>query len=447
MSWRFRQSFKIVPGLRLNLSKSGVSASIGGAPFTVNLGPRGLNGTASIPGTGLSFRQHFGEDSHRGSSGSRTAHPTPDYHAGADTEAHPIREIRSAGTELLTSQNLRYLKDLLQATYQELEEIRRALLQAKEANARASRRFNSWNTGFLLKNIFKSAFTARQAEAEIAAERVGELEEQIRLTTVATQIELEQGQAEAFFKMRDDFTGLSECAAIWDVKAEQRTDKFRDRTTAESRVSRERVEFSLASCELIQWDQPVPHLQNAKGGDMFLYPGFILYRASRTAFSVIDCHDVKLIVSAVRFQEDESVPSDSTVIGQTWAKANKDGSPDRRFANNHEIPIVRYGQAEFKTVAGLWEEFEFSNTERLERFAKSWYSFVASFGQRVSVSVNDEVPQDTQPAISPPETPSGEVHFECTVCHQPIEVNADAGGQEFRCPGCGEQLTVPESAG
>ena len=46
MSWRFRQSFKIIPGVRLNLSKSGLSASIGGAPFTVNVGPRGVFGTA-----------------------------------------------------------------------------------------------------------------------------------------------------------------------------------------------------------------------------------------------------------------------------------------------------------------------------------------------------------------------------------------------------------------
>src|SRR4051812_20177231 len=59
MGWRFRKSFTVVPGLRLNLSKSGLSASIGGAPFTLNVGPRGLMGTASIPGSGISYRQHL----------------------------------------------------------------------------------------------------------------------------------------------------------------------------------------------------------------------------------------------------------------------------------------------------------------------------------------------------------------------------------------------------
>jgi Zn finger protein HypA/HybF involved in hydrogenase expression len=38
-----------------------------------------------------------------------------------------------------------------------------------------------------------------------------------------------------------------------------------------------------------------------------------------------------------------------------------------------------------------------------------------------------------------------DVHFECNGCHQPMEVNAEAAGQEFRCPGCGAKLTVPEA--
>jgi hypothetical protein len=54
MTWRFRQSFRIAPGIRLNLSKTGVSLSLGGAPFTVNLSRKGLMGTASLPGSGLS---------------------------------------------------------------------------------------------------------------------------------------------------------------------------------------------------------------------------------------------------------------------------------------------------------------------------------------------------------------------------------------------------------
>ncbi|KAB8331127.1 DUF4236 domain-containing protein [Scytonema tolypothrichoides VB-61278] len=41
MGFRFRKSVKIAPGLKLNLSKSGGSLSIGGRGATVNLSSRG----------------------------------------------------------------------------------------------------------------------------------------------------------------------------------------------------------------------------------------------------------------------------------------------------------------------------------------------------------------------------------------------------------------------
>ena len=180
---------------------------------------------------------------------------------------------------------------------------------------------------------------------------------------------------------------------------------------------------------------------------MYVYPGFILYRASKTAFSIINYHDAKLIGARVGFHEREEVPVDSKTIGQTWAKTNKDGSRDKRFADNFQIPIVQYGELTLKSETGLWEKFLFSNPEPLERFIKSWNDFVTSFDSRISVSFSQE--QSTMPGSNPeggqfPKLVGTDVHFECKSCHQPIEVNAEAAGQEFRCPGCGEKIVVPE---
>lgn len=55
MGFRFRKSVKIIPGVRLNLSKSGVSKSIGGRGATINLSKRGTRHTVGIPGSSLSF--------------------------------------------------------------------------------------------------------------------------------------------------------------------------------------------------------------------------------------------------------------------------------------------------------------------------------------------------------------------------------------------------------
>ncbi len=54
---RFRKSFKIAPGVRINVSKSGLSTTLGGRGASVNIGKRGTRATVGIPGTGISFSQ------------------------------------------------------------------------------------------------------------------------------------------------------------------------------------------------------------------------------------------------------------------------------------------------------------------------------------------------------------------------------------------------------
>lgn len=53
---RFRKSIGVVPGVKLNISKTGVSTSLGGHGATMNIGTRSRTVTLGIPGTGLSYR-------------------------------------------------------------------------------------------------------------------------------------------------------------------------------------------------------------------------------------------------------------------------------------------------------------------------------------------------------------------------------------------------------
>lgn len=43
-----------------------------------------------------------------------------------------------------------------------------------------------------------------------------------------------------------------------------------------------------------------------------------------------------------------------------------------------------------------------------------------------------------------PKVVGNEVHFECLTCSQPMAADVDAGGQEVRCPECGEHLVIPQ---
>jgi hypothetical protein len=55
MTFRFRRSIRILPGIRLNLGKRGVSTSIGVRGAHVTLGHGQVRETVGIPGTGVSY--------------------------------------------------------------------------------------------------------------------------------------------------------------------------------------------------------------------------------------------------------------------------------------------------------------------------------------------------------------------------------------------------------
>ena len=96
MSWRFRKTFKVLPGVRLNLTERGLSATIGAAPFSVNVGPRGVYSNIGIPGTGIWTRERFDDPSGH----QATFEPTPptglrDPHPAPVADApNPLRHAR-----------------------------------------------------------------------------------------------------------------------------------------------------------------------------------------------------------------------------------------------------------------------------------------------------------------------------------------------------------------
>ena len=62
MPVRFRRTIKIFPGVKMNLSKGGVSFTFGSKGYHVNVGKHGVRQTVGIPGTGISHTSYLGKD-------------------------------------------------------------------------------------------------------------------------------------------------------------------------------------------------------------------------------------------------------------------------------------------------------------------------------------------------------------------------------------------------
>jgi Protein of unknown function (DUF4236) len=55
MGFRFNRRVRLLPGLRLNFGKTGVSTSIGTRGAWLTFGKRGTRATVGLPGTGMSY--------------------------------------------------------------------------------------------------------------------------------------------------------------------------------------------------------------------------------------------------------------------------------------------------------------------------------------------------------------------------------------------------------
>lgn len=62
MGFRFRRSFGLLPGVRINVGRRGPSVSLGVRGAHVTVGPTGVRKTVGIPGTGMSYTEHTSWD-------------------------------------------------------------------------------------------------------------------------------------------------------------------------------------------------------------------------------------------------------------------------------------------------------------------------------------------------------------------------------------------------
>ena len=376
--WRFRKSFSPLPGVRLTLSPSGISTSVGVGPFRVTAGPRGPHFTATVPGTGLSFRQSLSG----GQAGGGAAYPAPPTPRYAPGTAQPravdprVEQIQSAGSAVLTTPGIAEFRKLLDRARTEYAQIAAELTAAKSNEQVATGKYHSWKNGWLLRWLMKSRFAALEAAAEESTARRGELEEQEELAKLGTQIEIPDSLKATFSRLTDAFAQLARSSKIWDTVSHMAINQFAERTLAARAVERKLVQFRLGRCTVIQSDWQVPHLENANGGDIYLFPLFVVYFAGEQSFALLEYQDVQFINSATRFHEEDGVPADSRVVAKTWARTNKDGSPDRRFKDNYEIPVAEYGKIVLRSSTGLNEEYMVSNVASCQAFAKEWNDLV-----------------------------------------------------------------------
>jgi hypothetical protein len=369
MAWSFKRRIKIIPGIHLNFSKSGISTSIGVKGARLSIGPKGTFINTSIPGTGISHHQKI-------SSPSFTEPEVIDEFSSDFSSVIPAidNNIFSADILEITSMDMQGIKETILLAHNQREELKKDLLSVKnDLKAFKKKQLISYIFlyGFALKK-YRLSIKESLSSQELA---ITALQNQINNGYVQLDINFDPELQHKFEQLQKSYEQLIKSKKIWDITASYSMDQFVTRSAAATEVFRREVSFTTGHLPEIKSSIPAMIWHNANGADLYFFPNFVIAWNNRESFAIVGIDELDITFSPQRFIEDETVPYDSKIIDKTWYKVNKNGSPDKRFKDNYQLPIVQYGNFEIKTKTGLNERYMVSNHEAAELFVKLFFEY------------------------------------------------------------------------
>lgn len=356
---RFRRRTKLFPGVYINFSKSGISTTIGVKGASINFNKHGTYLNTGIPGTGIYNRQKIG--------GGRSENQNSPSSSPVETQV--IKEIGSIKTEQVestTTEGLQELKSTLLDCYKERIDLKKDILKANSKLTVAS--ILLVISYLLIFGFFVKWFKENRIQTK---EDLDDLKNQLENCFINVDMEVDKDIERRYLYLLDCYKDMLSCEKIWDITSSVTNDQKATRSAASSIVTRRQVKFGFGNIDIIKSKYDALHFENANGGDLYIYPTFLAIVDSQKTFGLVDIREFDFNFHGQRFIEKEKVPSDSQIIDRTWAKVNKNGTPDKRFKDNYQIPICLYGSFSLTSQTGLNEAYSISSHVKSEKFASA----------------------------------------------------------------------------
>lgn len=312
MGLRYRKSINLGGGFRINLSKSGVGYSWGVKGYRVTKTANGrVRTTASIPGTGLSYVSERGGKKKK-------------------QEPQPVQQpVATYGAETYENANAGQISSAAVADI-----------------LKAARKTSVLNVVLIICAILFFGGSSESLFSLIGTVACVALLVYVRTQgTVELEYSLDDDETQALWNSRmSKLSAVASSEKLWRV-VESAKVADQKKSGGATRALR-RVPCKAA------YKLPFPFRSNVNpvafvSGKEKLYflPDMVLIKQG-LKLGALTYDDFSYKFGASSFIEDEKVPGDATVIGQTWKYVNKSGGPDNRFKDNRQIPVCRYGTLE-----------------------------------------------------------------------------------------------------
>ncbi len=161
--------------------------------------------------------------------------------------------------------------------------------------------------------------------------------------SVVFAYQLDASSEGAYRNLTDAFDSLARSQGLWYVDAAGEINNltaWKRNAGASELVNKHKTSVSFDPPPCIQSNVIPPGIK-VSDKHLYFFPDCILIRQSNRYGSVA-YGDLRLASRPQRFIVEDRVPTDSMIVGKTWKHPNKKGGPDRRFANNRELPICLF---------------------------------------------------------------------------------------------------------
>ena len=347
MGFYLRKSVRVGP-LRFNFSKSGIGVSAGIPGLRIGTGPRGHYVHAGAHG--IYYRASLGGGASRHPSAGST---TPrSFDRPAPASGAPLSDPTLGPEVAITSGSVLAMADT--TSDELLQELR-----AKRAKLRMWP-FAAVAGGLAFVASVQATETwlpATVAVIAVVAVIVTQQWDQLRKSTVI-MYDLEGPASDAYSALRDAMGSIVSARRMWHVQSQAAVLDAKYHAGAGATIRRTSVGVRTALPPFVKSNIDVPTL-NAGRETLYFFPDRLLVYDGGSV-GAVGYDALRLTRGTTRFIEDGPVPSDSQVVGRTWRYVNKNGTPDRRFNNNRELPIAQYETIHFQSGTGLNELFQVS---------------------------------------------------------------------------------------
>lgn len=215
--------------------------------------------------------------------------------------------------------------------------------------------------------------------------KLEELNRQLADVQMDVDAPLTDKEKEAYGKLCDAFEQVMHSAYAWFVAPSNYGSPTEPH--AQTIGKRRQASAYVGVFDYLKSDFDVPVLDT---GDTqyYIYPKFVIKASNVCEFEVYPLTPSAITASIVKYAEAEVKPLDAHSTEEAWLYANGDGSPDKRHTNNKLVPVYQYGCINFD-LGSTQSRFMFSNGKASERFAEALDFYVGKPNASSSSSEED----------------------------------------------------------